>query len=327
MEHYAGLDVTLELTSVCVVVRHYANGRSVGGVLFTRGPLAHLLQNPIFMGKVSHRGELFDGDHEGIIDQDQWEQVQQSFATNRRERLHGKRCRSPSLLTGLIIDPDGRPMTPVFTTRAGRQHRYYVTRLQPGEDKKTAWRLPAGDIDRAVLSCVERVLTTRAVEQFGEAPEEPMDLGGCPIPEQRRILLENEVTVQLRSSEIIVRFGTEADDQIQIPATLGRRGNELKLVLSADGAAPATPDPVMLKLIAHARAAQEATLSGKHDPLVSKYSKRHLWQLLRLSWLAPDIIAAIAEGRQPATLTGRRLLRAADVPLSWEEQRRYFGFH
>ena len=124
-----------------------------------------------------------------------------------------------------------------------------------------------------------------------------------------------------------MRLQTEADDQIQIPAALGRRGNELKLVLSADGAAPATPDPVMLKLIAHARAAQEAAMSGSHDPMVSNYSKRHVWQLLRVSWLAPDIIAAIAEGRQPATLTGRRLLRAADVPLSWDEQRRYFGFN
>ncbi|HEX3422285.1 MAG TPA: hypothetical protein VHS33_02630, partial [Sphingomicrobium sp.] len=58
----------------------------------------------------------------------------------------------------------------------------------------------------------------------------------------------------------------------------------------------------------------------------SNYSKRHLWQLLRVSWLAPDITAAIIEGRQPATLTGRRLLRAPDVPLSWQDQRRYFGF-
>jgi hypothetical protein len=289
--------------------------------------LAHLLQNPVFMGKVNHRGELFDGEHEGIIDQDLWEQVQQSIATNRRERLHGRRYRSPSLLTGLITDPDGRPMTPVFTTRAGRQHRYYVTRLQPGEDKNTAWRVPAGDVDRTVLSCVEATLTRRAVEQFDEAPEEMTDLARCTIPEQRKVLLDNELAVQLRSSEIIVRFGTEADDQIRIPATLGRRGNELRLVLSGDGAAPATPDPVMLKLISHARAAQEAALSGSHDPMVSSYSKRHLWQLLRVSWLAPDITAAIAEGRQPPTLTGRRLLRAADVPLSWDEQRRYFGFN
>jgi hypothetical protein len=287
--------------------------------------LAQLLQNPLFAGKVSHRGELFDGKHEPIVDPDLWKQVQQLFATNRRERLHGTRARSPSLLAGLLTDDKGRPMTPVFTTKGNRQHRYYVTRLKPGEDRNTAWRVPAGDIDRAVVRCVEARLTRRAAEQ-GEALEEPLGLCDCSIVEQRKVLLENDVSVQLQSSEITVRFGTELDDHVDIPASLCRRGNELRLVLSSDAAARAAPDPVMLKLITHARVAQQGALSGKQDPIVANYSKRHLWQLLRLSWLAPDITAAIAEGRQPPTLTGRRLLRAADVPLSWGQQRRYFGF-
>ena len=98
----------------------------------------------------------------------------------------------------------------------------------------------------------------------------------------------------------------------------------MKLVVSAEGPAK-EPDPVLLKLLAHASAAREAITSGKSDPLVSGYSKRHFWQLLRLNWFAPDIIVAIVEGRHPPSLTGRRLLRAVDVPLSWEEQRRYFG--
>jgi hypothetical protein len=57
------------------------------------------------------------------------------------------------------------------------------------------------------------------------------------------------------------------------------------------------------------------------------YSKRHLWQLLRISFLAPDIIAAIAEGHQPPSLTGRRLLRVTDLPLDWAGQRRVLGFN
>src|SRR5205823_4546212 len=117
--------------------------------------------------------EMFDGEHEAIIDDGVWEKVQLQLATNRRERLHGKRARSPSLLTGLITDEDGRPMTPVFTTNGAHQHRYYVTRLKPAENRKSAWRVPAGDIDRAVLSGVEATLTRRAADQ-GFPPEEPM---------------------------------------------------------------------------------------------------------------------------------------------------------
>lgn len=217
-------------------------------------------------------------------------------------------------------------MTPVFTTRGNHQHRYYVTRLKPGEDRKAAWRVPAGDIDRAVLGSVETWLTRRSAEQFGEVIEEPMALGRYNVPKQRKVLLENEVRVQLKEAEVIVSIRNGAEEHIQIPAPLARRGNELKLVISSNGAARGDPDPVKLKLITHAKLAQQSALSGEPDAMISSYSKRHLWQLLRVSWLAPDITAAIAEGRQPATLTGRNLLRAADVPLSWVEQRRYFGF-
>jgi DNA invertase Pin-like site-specific DNA recombinase len=316
----------LAVAGVRTKVRPFANGKCVGGVAFSRGSVAQLLQNPIFVGKVKHRGELFDGEHEAIIDQDTWDKVQQLFATNRHERLHGGRSRSPSLLTGLITDQEGRPMAPVFTSRGNHRHRYYVTRLKPGESSKTAWRVPAGDIDGAVLVCIERTLMRRSADQCGEAFQDPVNLDRCTVSEQRKVLLENDVLVQLKESEILVTVGKKAKEHIQIRARLARRGNELKLVLSPDASAAHDPDPVLLKLISHAQAAQRSALTGEPDPIVSSYSKRHLWQLIRVSWLAPDIIAAIAEGRQPATLTGRRLLRAADVSLSWEEQRRYFGF-
>ena len=81
-----------------------------------------------------------------------------------------------------------------------------------------------------------------------------------------------------------------------------------------------------MRLVAQAMAAQRMVLKGTEDPSVAGYSKRYLWQLLRISWLAPDIISAIVEGRHPAGLTGRRLLRAAQLPLKWSEQREFLGF-
>jgi DNA invertase Pin-like site-specific DNA recombinase len=307
-------------------VRSYGNGRSVGGVHYSKGSLAQLLQNPLFAGKVRHGDNLFDGDHDAIIDTDVWNEVQQVLTTNRRERLHGERARSPSLLTGLITDPDGLPMSPVFTTKGSRQHRYYVTRLNPGEDRSVIWRVPSGEIDRAVLECTSKVLTERAAEQaVRDDPPFPIDLTPLSVPEQRKVLLQELVRVHLGQSDIVVTVGDGRGQQIPIGARYARRGKEMRLVVAADGA-PKEPDPVLLKLFAHAKAALDCVTTGRSDPMVSNYSKRHFWQLLRLNWLAPDIVAAIVEGRQPPTLTGRRLLRAIDVPHSWEEQRRYFGF-
>jgi site-specific DNA recombinase len=49
--------------------------------------------------------------------------------------------------------------------------------------------------------------------------------------------------------------------------------------------------------------------------LVDRYSRQHQTRLARLSYLAPDIVGAIIDGRQPPELNGRRLLRFADLPV------------
>jgi hypothetical protein len=53
-------------------------------------------------------------------------------------------------------------------------------------------------------------------------------------------------------------------------------------------------------------------------------SDPHVRRLLRFACLAPDIVAAIVEGRQPRTLTVKRLLQG--IPLAWSDQRAAFGF-
>jgi site-specific DNA recombinase len=310
-------------------VRQYSNGRSAGGVHFQRGSLSQLLQNPIYIGKVSYRGELYDGEHDGIIAPYDWAEVQRILAANRRERKLGKQTRYPSLLTGMIIDPDRRPMTPVSTHKGNRRHRYYITRFQPGADKELAWRVPAGEVDRALMAAVCDWLRSH------DRPCEPGELisdreladelPNLSIPEQRKVLIELGMKVQLGETELCLSIGGEAPTLVSLPVRMVRRGAELKVVLES-GDAPRAPDPVLLKLVALAMSARKSLFSNIPDQLTSHYSKRHLWQLLRISFLAPDIITAIVEGCQPPMLTGRRLLRVTDLPLDWAGQRRVLGF-
>ena len=55
-----------------------------------------------------------------------------------------------------------------------------------------------------------------------------------------------------------------------------------------------------------------------------KLHNAHVKRLLRLGYLAPDIVEAIAEGREPRSLTVKRLLKG--IPCAWAEQRKAFGF-
>ena len=48
--------------------------------------------------------------------------------------------------------------------------------------------------------------------------------------------------------------------------------------------------------------------------------------LVRISFLAPDIVAAILDGRQSASLSRQKLARMTDLPLEWDAQRTSLRF-
>jgi hypothetical protein len=48
-------------------------------------------------------------------------------------------------------------------------------------------------------------------------------------------------------------------------------------------------------------------------------------RVLRLSFLAPDVVKAILRGRQPVGLTSKRLLSDTRFPIAWQEQKARLG--
>ncbi len=80
--------------------------------------------------------------------------------------------------------------------------------------------------------------------------------------------------------------------------------------------------------IARAKKWMHGLREGKYEDTVEiarrfKLNDAHVRRVLRLGYLAPDIIEAIVEGRQPRSLTVKRLLRG--IPCSWADQRTVLG--
>ncbi len=240
----------------------------------------------------------------------------------------------------MITDPDGKPMTPTHAAKGSKRFRYYVTRTLPG-DQSTKWRMPAGEIERLVVDAIAKQLghidsnghetAAHLSERMEEHQKIAGALPGMNISEQRRILLNGQTQVQVNEADITINSKPSDLDEpssISVKARLVSKGSDLKLAIAPDqGPAKREPDPVLLRLIAHAFAAQDLLLSGKPSPMIAEYSPRHLQQLTRLSYLAPDIITAIVEGTQPVDLTGRKILRIGSVPLCWKAQRELLRFN
>jgi site-specific DNA recombinase len=97
-----------------------------GGRPFSRGALYALLQNPLYIGKIRHKENVYDGNHEAIIEKTQWQAVQAALTRNRHNKYLRTQAKEPSLLAGLVFDNDGHPFSPTHTRKKNRRYRYYV---------------------------------------------------------------------------------------------------------------------------------------------------------------------------------------------------------
>ena len=118
---------------------------------------------------------------------------------------------------------------------------------------------------------------------------------------------------------------------LAIEARVKRCGGEMRLVLPPDrlGREPSHPASSLLKALARGRTWHEWILAGEvsgQRALAQKVSlnERYVGRVLTCAFLAPDIVDAIIDGRQPFDLTFERL--SCGLPLSWAEQRKQLGF-
>ena len=120
---------------------------------------------------------------------------------------------------------------------------------------------------------------------------------------------------------------------IHIPMQFKRRGGR-KLILAPDGvASPFLPQPVvndtMLKLLIKAHRWRRRIESGNAKSITDlaaqeKVTITYVGKLMSLTCLAPDIVAAILDGRQPRGLSANVMLK--DVAAVWDRQRQTWDF-
>ena len=95
------LKTELEEAGIRSKRRIYADGTPYGGQKLSRGALYLMLQNRIYRGEITHKGNAYPGEHRAIVDQALWDQVQAILAENRVDREIGSYAKQPSLLAGL----------------------------------------------------------------------------------------------------------------------------------------------------------------------------------------------------------------------------------
>jgi DNA invertase Pin-like site-specific DNA recombinase len=357
------------------LAREAITGR--GGRALGRGALFHLLQNRVYRGEIAHRGNVYPGEQQAIIDAVLWEAVQQRLAEGRAERKRGSNASHPSLLAGMLTDPAGEAMVATHASKARRRYRYYVSNrliTSTRDDHADALRLPAAALEQVVIARIARFLTdgpelldalrsaavlpadgadqrkilsaaqslaSRWHQQGHSTQRETLHAFGVQVAVQR-----HEITIHLVPRRLVSQLdatslpatragsdvggGEDAQISLTAPVALRRAGREMVLLVGSTIAADRS-DPSLVRLVAKACALREALVSSKAPSLTAfaadqGISQSYATRLVRLAWLAPDIVETILDGRQPAGLTASKLMRDTRIPLDWQEQRKALGF-
>lgn len=325
------LAADLEVSGVRSKLWTGKSGQIYGGKVLLRGALYHLLSNPTYLGAIRHKEKVYPNAHPPIIERELWDLVQAQLKSNGVDRSDAERLAAPVLLQGLLFDADGAPMGPVFTVRRTKRYRYYASRTSEASSKATPAlrRIAMGALDDFVLAIVTAVMPASFLA--GSSPHERASASITSVmllPSEVRVSVRAEAFAGITPAGASVSEKADGSREFVMPVQLKHRQGAA--ILEAPGAPKqsARIDRALVRALALATSWSERLANGnapnlKSIALSEGYCDHYAARLLPLAWLAPDLVAEILEGRQPAAVS-LKSLTTVPLPVDWDDQRKLF---
>lgn len=356
----------MELESV-LKLKNYLddnNIKSRTGKNFSKGNLYKTLSNRLYIGQIHHKGEYYDGEHEGIIEKQLFDKVQKLLGKNRNNNKYSPTAKAPSLLAGKLFDDKGNKMSPSHSNKKGKRYRYYVSQAlvqgkkhQAGEISK----IPAAEIENLVTQELAVFLKNKEVIQAHIAEFDvhkqkeilskikKIDLEPAFIRSilAKVILYKEKVEIILCRNQLLKGLETiitgdilmdnakpDTEDPIRITrniriSTTSKNGSVL-IVNNAENK-EININSFLVKIIAKSyywnKLIEEGKVQSSSDiqKIEGHNNNNYVKELLRLRFLAPEIIESILNGTQPRDLTAIKLRRVNTY--DWNEQRKALGYN
>jgi site-specific DNA recombinase len=301
------------------------SGKSVGGIPFTRGPLAHLLRNRFYIGEVLFKSEILPGEQPAILDRDLFEAVQTKLAEQATNHVKA-RTDSEALLMGRIFDDRGNRMSPSHVGKRGVKYRYYISSaLLDGRTKE------AGSVTRVPAAEIE-ALVARAIRDH-------INVG--PATDDRAIIAAHPPEVIIHPGEIAIRMGDDdkACDSdrnlIRVPWQKQPSKRRREILLPASGerrdVRPIRSETraTLIKAIARGRRWMDELIENQGTTAETiahreGCSTRKVNMTISLAFLSPALVTAALEGRLPR---GVGVTRLCDMPVEWSRQHQALGLN
>jgi site-specific DNA recombinase len=320
------LMIDLRKQGIVTKVRTLKSGATVGGISFTRGPLAHLLRNRFYIGEVIFKGEVLPGEQAAIVDRGLFDAVQAKL-TKQLNRHKIARVKSEAVLAGRIFDDRGNRMTPSHVRKRGIKYRYYLSSaLLQGQPERAGAvsRIPAAEIEALVMRSVRDHLNQSS------------EIEGTVLINTHVARIEvqpDQLVIELTNARSIGSKRSRSRTMLKVPwyKTPLRRRREILVpasVMPQDARAIRSENRALLiSSIARGRRwlkelITDPTANTENIATRDGCSVRKVNMTISLAFLAPDLVKAAIEGRLPH---GMGVVRLADLPTEWSRQHKMLG--
>jgi site-specific DNA recombinase len=304
-------------------VRTLKSGATVGGIPFTRGPLAHLLRNRFYVGEVAFKGDILPGEQPAIIDRPLFEAVQSKLSQQKAHHVR-TRLKSEALLAGRLFDDRGNRMSPTHAKKRGIKYRYYVSSpLFQGQanDAGSIHRVSATEIEAHVLNAIRK--------QF--KPSTHMDDGELIRTHVARVEIKRDELVVQASGLSSNSHQTKADKKVLRISWCKTPHKKRREVLLSDRAdsRPIRSETraTLVTSIARGRRWLDELLvdpKASTDSIAAREqcSSRKVNMTISLAFLSPVLVKAAVDGALPHGIGVARLF---DLPPEWSRQCQMYG--
>jgi DNA invertase Pin-like site-specific DNA recombinase len=275
---------------------------------FSRMTLRLLLSNALYTGVVNHKGTIYPGEHERMVEQELWEEVNQKLSlrsAQQRGRAHRKQ--EAPLGGVLYCAACGSAMLPSYSTKKGRRYRYYGCQAATNTAAKACSPVAGGEVEASILQNLEPVLGS--------------GLDWATIRESvDRVQYEwmsHRVTIGLKD-------GTRLEYRMPMPNRPGANGGVRE---PEEGRVPRVSRLLALAL-KFERLIREGVIRTHRDIAeAGQISRARLSQIMRLTDLAPAIQEELLF--LPKTMVGpdritEKALRKVARAVDWDGQKKLF---
>ena len=332
----------LELKSIEKVLHHitlkgYINKR---GNTYTKHSLRTILTSVLYIGKMSHKGEIFDGEQESILDKSLWEAVQEQLKQNTLNEAGKKNDAHEHLLKGKVFDELGNVYVTTYTSKKARRHYYYL-------NKVTRNRVNAKALHETILFALENdndfiksiVLTGLTREEIKHRYKQDLEIiakqavDKIVVHEKKFSIFVDKVKVETIIQGCDIDKSAEPNlHEMSIDMLFESYEGRKCILLNGNKVSHNDIDikrhENMVRLIVQAFQLNEEFQKSKFSTIKEFAEKidmdrTYLGDLLKLRFLAPEIITIIFKGQSPIHLNASKLMRTK-FPRCWKQQKEVF---